>query len=325
MRIVLAPMEGLADAHLRRLITAQGGYDWVVSEFVRVVDRLYPDRVLYGDCPELAQGGRTDSGTPLRVQLLGSDPAAMAANAVRVVELGSFGVDINFGCPSKTVNRRAGGAVMLKEPESLYRVVSAIRAALPKSVMVSAKMRLGFDDTSLMLDNAAAIESAGAGELTVHARTRMQGYAPPAHWEELGRIRQHINIPLIANGDICSVEDYHRCVAVAGTIDVMLGRGAVRMPFLANQIRANKSLESEWEHISPLLYHFWQEISATMIPRDRIGRIKQWVNYLRQAHPEAEQLWRIIRLESSIQNVEKLLLECRGEYQRGQSNLILKT
>lgn len=307
MRIVLAPMEGLADVHLRRLITAQGGYDWVVSEFVRVVDRLYPDRVLYGNCPELANGGRTESGTPLRVQLLGSDPEAMAENAVRVVELGSFGVDINFGCPSKTVNRRAGGAVMLKEPESLYRVVSAIRAALPKSVMVSAKMRLGFDDTSLMLDNAAAIESAGAGELTVHARTRMQGYAPPAHWDELGKIKQHITIPLIANGDICSVEDYHRCIAVAGTADVMLGRGAVILPFLANQIRANQTFASPWTQINPLLNHFWQEISATMTPRDRIGRIKQWVNYLRQAHPEAEELWRIIRLEQSIQNVDALL------------------
>lgn len=307
MRIVLAPMEGLADVHLRRLITAQGGYDWAVSEFVRVVDRLYPDRVLYSNCPELANGGRTASGTPLRVQLLGSDPQAMAENAARVVELGSYGVDINFGCPSKTVNRRAGGAVMLKEPESLYKVVSAIRAAVPKSAVVSAKMRLGFENTSLMLDNAAAIESAGAGELTVHARTKMQGYAPPAHWEELGRIKQHIKIPLIANGDICSVEDYKRCIAVAGTVDVMLGRGAVRRPFLANQIKANQTVESQWGYIRPLLTHFWQEISSTMSPRDRVGRIKQWVNYLRFAHPEAEELWHIIRLESSVENIDELM------------------
>jgi tRNA-dihydrouridine synthase C len=307
MRIVLAPMEGLADFHLRRLITAQGAYDWVVSEFVRVVDRLYPDHVLYSNCPELQHGGRTESGTPLRVQLLGSDPGAMAANAVRVVELGSHGVDINFGCPSKTVNRRAGGAVMLKEPESLYRVVSAIRAALPDSVMVSAKMRLGFDDTSLMLENAAAIESAGAGELTVHARTRSQGYAPPAHWEALGEIRQHITIPLIANGDICSLHDYQRCVAIAGTADVMLGRGAVRQPFLARQIRANQAMEYPWLHISPLLSDFWQQISQTLSPRDRVGRIKQWLNYLRQSHPEAEALWHMIRLEKSHQIIESHL------------------
>lgn len=307
MRIVLAPMEGLADVHLRRLITAQGGFDWGVSEFVRVVDLLYPDKVLYSMCPELKNGGRTDSGTPVRVQLLGSNAEAMAANAVRAVELGSHGIDINFGCPSRTVNRHHGGAVMLREPQSLYRVVSAVRAALPASVVVSAKMRLGFDDTELMLDNAAAIEAAGATELTVHARTRRQGYAPPAHWHELARIREHIRIPLIANGDICSVEDYHRCVAAAGTVDVMLGRGAVRVPSLARQIRDNCSQESQWASIVPLLGDFWLQIGAALSPRDRIGRLRQWVSYLRQRHPEAEVLWQHVRQEADIQKLTALL------------------
>ncbi|MDR2880742.1 MAG: tRNA-dihydrouridine synthase [Azoarcus sp.] len=307
MRIILAPMEGLADVHLRRLITAQGGFDWVVSEFIRVLDHTYPDKVFYSICPELLQGGHTASGTPVRVQLLGNHIEAMASNARRAVELGSHGLDINFGCPSKTVNRHRGGAVLLKEPETLYEVVRAVRDALPKSVVVSAKMRLGFDDTALMLDNAAAIEAAGADELTVHARTRLQGYAPPAHWEELGRIREHIRIPLIANGDIWSVDDYHRCVAAAGTADIMLGRGAVRLPTLARQIRANQPMETPWSSIGILLNSFWQEISVALTPKDCVGRVKQWVNYLRQIHPEAEALWRAIREERSAQNVNALL------------------
>ncbi|MCB1665070.1 MAG: tRNA-dihydrouridine synthase [Pseudomonadales bacterium] len=309
MRIVLAPMEGLADVHLRRLITAQGGFDWVVSEFLRVVDRLYPRSVFYKLCPELLQQGRTESGVPVRVQLLGSDPEAMAANAVRAVELGSYGVDINFGCPSRTVNRRQGGAVMLKEPESLYRVVRAVREAVPGDVVVSAKMRLGYADTSLMLDNASAVESAGATELTVHARTRLQGYAPPAHWEALGEIRRHLRIPLIANGDICSVADYHRCVEIAGTPDVMLGRGAVRWPFLAQQIRVNHADASQWARIIPLLQHFWTEINARHLHKDRVGRMKQWINYLRQSHPEAEALWRLVREEKSVAGLDALLAE----------------
>ncbi len=300
-------MEGLADVHLRRLLTAQGNFDWVVSEFVRVVDRPYPERVFHTLCPELLQGGRTASGTPVRVQLLGNHLESMAINAQRAVALGSYGIDINFGCPSKTVNRSMGGAVLLKEPDTLYRVVSAVRAALPKSVVVSAKMRLGFDDTALMLDNASAIEAAGADELTVHARTRLQGYAPPAHWDELGRIRAHIKIPLIANGDICSIDDYHRCVAAAGTVDVMLGRGAIRQPTLANQIRANQATTTSWSTISPLLQSFWQEISLVLPPRDCVGRVKQWVNYLRQLHPEAETLWRSIREEKNAQTLQALL------------------
>lgn len=307
MRIILAPMEGLADVHLRRLITAQGGFDWVVSEFVRVVDRPYPDHVFHTICPELGSGGYTASGTPVRVQLLGNHLESMAANAQRAVALGSHGIDINFGCPSKTVNRSMGGAILLKEPDTLYRVVSAVRAALPKHVVVSAKMRLGFDDTSLMLDNAAAIEAAGANEITVHARTRLQGYAPPAHWHELGRIRSHIKIPLIANGDICSLEDYHRCVAAAGTMDVMLGRGAVKLPTLARQIRANEAATLPWPTLSAMLNSFWQELCPVLPPRDCVGRLKQWVNYLRQLHPEAEQLWLRIREEKSAPALQALL------------------
>lgn len=307
MRLILAPMEGLADVHLRRLITAQGGFDWVVSEFVRVVNYAYPDKVFFKICPELQTGGKTASGTPVRVQLLGNNLEAMAQNAQRAIALGSHGIDINFGCPSKTVNRSQGGAILLKEPESLYRIVSAVRAALPRSIVVSAKMRLGFDDVSLMLDNAAALAAGGADEITVHARTRLQGYTPPAHWDELGRIRAHIKIPLIANGDICSVEDYHRCVAAAGTTDVMLGRGAIRLPTLARQIRSNQAMEVQWASIAPLLNSFWQEIGLVLPPRDCVGRLKQWVNYLRQMHPEAEELWRRIRSEKSAPSLDLML------------------
>ena len=307
MRIVLAPMEGLADVHLRRLLTAQGGFDWVVSEFIRIVDRVYPDHVFYSTCPELLNGGRTQCGTPVRVQLMGNDLEVMAASAQQAIALGSHGIDINFGCPSKTVNRRQGGAVLLKEPESLYRIVKSIRDALPETVVVSAKMRLGFDDTSLMLDNASAIEDAGATELTVHARTRAQGYAPPAHWDELGRIQAQINIPLIANGDIWTVEDYHACVAVSGTTDVMLGRGAVRNPDIAARIRANQITIAEWENVSSLLSQFWEEIKPALSEKDRVGRLKQWVNHLRQVHPCAEQLWQEIRTERNVQTLDRLI------------------
>ncbi len=307
MRIVLAPMEGLADVYLRRLITAQGGFDWAVSEFVRVVDRQLPDRVFLQMCPELAQGGATDAGTRVRVQLLGNHPEAMAANARAAVALGAFGVDINFGCPSKTVNRSQGGAILLKEPDSLFTVVSAVREALPAEIVVSAKMRLGYDDTTLMLDNAAAIEAAGASELTVHARTRVQGYAPPANWTALGQIRQHVSIPLIANGDIWSLADYAACTAIAGTPDVMLGRGAVRHPDLARRIRDNRSEPLTWAAVFELIQSFWTEVRCALSARHCAGRLKQWVNHLRHVHPEAEILWQRVRGERSPEVLDRLL------------------
>jgi tRNA-dihydrouridine synthase C len=307
MRIVLAPMEGLADVHLRRLLAAQGGFDWVVSEFVRVGDRGYPDRVFHNICPELLNDGKTNCGTPIRVQLLGNDLDAMAENAHRAVKLGSYGIDINFGCPSKTVNRRQGGAVMLKEPDSLYRVVNAVRGALPPEIIVSAKMRLGYDDISLMLDNAQAIEAGGATEVTVHARTKIQGYAPPAHWDELAKIKSVINIPLIANGDIWTVEDYHACVATSGTTDVMLGRGAVRCPDLASRIRQNNMPAAHWQAVRDLLIVFWNDIRESLPERDCAGKLKQWVNYLRKVHPDAEAFWNEIRTEKDCSKLDRLV------------------
>lgn len=301
-------MEGLADVHLRRLLTAQGGFDWVVCEFLRVVDRAYPARVFYKACPELRNNGRTACGTPVRMQLLGSDESAMAENAVIAVNLGSSGIDINFGCPSKTVNRRQGGASMLKDPESLHRVISSVRAALPADITVSAKMRLGYDDAALMLENAYAVESGGADELTVHARTRQQGYAPPAHWDELARIRQAINIPLIANGDIWSVADYHACVTVSGTPDVMLGRGAIQCPDLAHKIRLQEMTETQWQMVRELLLEFWFEIRSVMSERDCAGRLKQWVNHLRKVHPDAETLWQMIRTEKRCGELDRLIV-----------------
>jgi len=308
MRLILAPMEGLADHFLRRLITAQGGFDWVVSEFVRVVDRPLPDSVFHRVCPELLNQGLTASGTPVRVQLLGNHLDAMAANAQKAIELGSFGIDLNFGCPSKTVNRSQGGAILLREPETLYRVVHAVRKALPAEVVVSAKMRLGYDDASLMIENAQAIESAGATELTVHARTKAQGYAPPAHWDQLAELAEHIRLPLIANGDIWTPEDYRRCVSIVGTDDVMLGRGAIRNPDLATRIRQTSTTNATtWLQLAPLISTFWQEVRLVMPERYCAGRLKQWLNHLRQVHPEAEQLWQQVRSEADIHRLDDCL------------------
>lgn len=307
MRLILAPMEGLADLYLRRLITAQGGFDRVVSEFVRVVDQLLPESVFYSICPELLQGGQTDSGTPVRVQLLGNHLDALAANAQRAIELGSDGIDLNFGCPSKTVNRSQGGAVLLREPDTLYQVVKAVRDALPAHIAVSAKMRLGYDDTELMLDNARAIADAGANELIVHARTRAQGYAPPAHWHELARIRAAVPIPLIANGDIWTPADYLSCTQTAGTTDVMLGRGAIRQPDLARRIRQNDGNAMEWPSLAGLIVQFWREVRKDMPEKYCAGRLKQWLNHLRVAHPDAERLWLDVRPERSIPALDALI------------------
>lgn len=231
-------MEGVLDWVLRELLSEVGGLDRQVTEFVRVTDRLLPDHVFLRYCPELRTAGRTRRGTPVFVQLLGGQPGPMAENAAAAAALGAPGIDLNFGCPAKTVNRHDGGAALLREPERLFKVTSAVRAAVPANVPVTAKVRLGFEDKSYHREIAEAVERGGAAQIVVHARTKKEMYTPPAHWEYIAWMREGRAIPFVANGEIWSVEDYFRCVDVSGVTSVALGRGLVRRPTLALEIRA---------------------------------------------------------------------------------------
>ncbi|MDR1710122.1 MAG: tRNA-dihydrouridine synthase family protein, partial [Candidatus Accumulibacter sp.] len=199
-KIYLAPMEGLADALLRELLTRGGGYDGAVCPFVRVSGAPLPMRAFRRACPELDAGGRTPGGTPVSVQLLGRCPASLAETAARLARLSPPGIDLNFGCPAATVNRHGGGAMLLDDPERLQRIAEAVRRAAPAAIPVTAKMRLGIRDTARTLACAAALEAGGVAALTVHARTRNEGYRPPAHWDWIARIREAVRVPVIANG-----------------------------------------------------------------------------------------------------------------------------
>lgn len=288
MSIGLAPMEGLIDHPLREILTAQGGYDYCVTEFIRVVDRLLPDHVFHRSCPELKQGGKTLAGTAVHVQLLGSDLSAMADNACRAIELGAPAISLNFGCPAKGTNKRQGGAVLLKEPDRIYRIVHAVRSALPASTLLTAKMRLGYEDNALTMENAQAIESAGANNLTVHARTKKQGYKPPAHWHLIKPIAEVLTIPVIANGDIFTVADYHACKHASGCEHVMIGRGAVSVPDLAKQISNTTHRPLDWPKVLPLLLTYLDELLLVTAEKYAVARFKQWLNYLANNFTEAQ-------------------------------------
>ena len=206
-RLILAPMEGLADFVLRDVLTRIGGFDGAVSEFVRVSGSVLPRRTYERLCPEVQNGCRTAAGTPMVIQLLGSEPELMGLNAVQAATLSPHGVDLNFGCPAKTVNKSGGGAMLLADPGLLNRIVCAVRAAVPAAVPVSAKMRLGISDTSRAIGCAQALADGGVASLVVHARTKDDGYRPPAHWEWIARIAEAVAVPVIANGEMWTVED----------------------------------------------------------------------------------------------------------------------
>ncbi len=295
MRVILAPMEGVADAPMRSLLTSVGGYDLVISEFIRVVDQLLPEKVFYRLCAELANDSQTKAGTPVRLQLLGQHPNWMAENALRAIELGSRGVDLNFGCPAPMVNRSNGGAALLKEPNTIYRVTQAVREAVPDKLPVSAKIRLGWDDKSRCVEIAQAIEAAGATELTVHARTKEEGYRPPAHWEYIHQIREAISIPVIANGEIWNQEDYQRCLAVSGCSDVMVGRGALAVPNLAHVLKGSQKI-MPWDEVKQLLLQYSEYEIVSTKEKYYPARIKQWLRFIVHQYEEAEILFRQVRV-----------------------------
>lgn len=311
MQIALAPMEGLVDEILRDVLTQVGGIDWCVTEFIRVSERLLPVSTYQKLAPELFLGAQTAAGTPLRVQFLGSDPACLADNAAFACTLGAPVIDLNFGCPAKTVNKSRGGAVLLKEPELLHAIVREVRRGVPAAIPVTAKMRLGFDHKDYALECAQALAEGGAAQIVVHARTKVEGYKPPAHWEWVARVQEVVSIPVFANGEIWTLEDWRRCREISGAEDIMLGRGLVARPDLARQIaaaRAGQVLEPmSWVQLQPLLTSFWLQARQKMSPRYAPGRLKQWVAMLTRSYPEATELFNVLRRESDCLRIDALL------------------
>ncbi len=306
MHITLAPMEGVVDHLMRDMLTQVGGFDLCVTEFMRIVDQLMPKRVFYRICPELNNQGCTPSGVPVKVQLLGQHADWLAENAYRAIELGSHGVDLNFGCPAKTVNKSKGGAILLREPETIHKIVSTVRQAVPKDHTVSAKMRLGFDDTSLAIANAQAIADAGADSLVIHARTKVDGYKPPAYWDWIAKIKQYVDIPIVANGEIWNNNDALNCQHQSQCDNIMLGRGALAMPNLAQVIKNHKA-HMLWEEVRELLVRY----SGYELFGDKgkyyPNRVKQWLGYLSRQYPEAETLFMRIRaLKSSDEILQQI-------------------
>ncbi|WP_201617081.1 tRNA dihydrouridine synthase [Psychrobacter immobilis] len=303
---LLAPMEGLTDPLMRQILTQIATdlgrpYDWSVSEFVRVTQHVLPAHVFYKYVPELHYDAKTASGTPIHIQLLGSDAQLMADNAAYAAELGAPAIDINFGCPAKTVNSHRGGSVLLDEPEVMYEIINTVRTAVPTDIPVSAKIRLGYTDTSRMDDIKAAIATSGADWLTIHARTKTQGYKPPAYWDKIQNF-YNLDIPVIANGEIWNAEHAQNCMMQAGTNHLMLGRGAVTRPDLIAQVDGNNNDTATltalaWEDLIGHQIKFLEGAAKSDVVL--VGRYKQWLAMLTKGYSEAKILWDSIKREKN--------------------------
>jgi len=300
-------MEGVIDAPMRARLTSLGGYTRCVTEFVRVTDVLLPERVFFRLCPELLGDGCTPVGTPVYVQLLGSDSQALAINAQRAVKLGAHGIDLNFGCPAKTVNNSMGGSILLREPARVASIVKAVRDAVPAELPVSAKIRLGYDDCDSLAEIVDGVVAAGATELAIHARTKFDGYKPPAYWDNVKSVMdEDRRTNTFINGEIWDVQDSLDAMQRSTCAHVMLGRGALSAPDLAMRIHRNDVTASPmpWEQlVGEVLDQF---ICSDQQSERHIGnRTKQWLAYLKRTYPQANALFQRIRTLHDTAGIEK--------------------
>lgn len=318
--LALAPMDGVTDWVYRDLLTSlahgDSGISLCVSEFVRVIrDRVQP-HVLRRACPELDRGGRTRAGVPVFVQLLGGAPEPMAGSAALAAELGAPGIDINFGCPAKTVNNHDGGATILKTPDRVEAIVGAVRRAVPESVPVTVKVRLGWDGSDRLGEIARAAEAGGAEWLTVHARTRLQLYRPPVAWDALATARLAVRMPVVANGDLVTAADLRRCAEQSGCHAFMIGRGAMGRPWLFRQARGHDEPDFDPERYRELLREYVARLVLHGAPeRAALGRLKQWLRLGAPAFAEVDALFQAIKVLPSLPHAVSRLM---GEERRGE-------
>lgn len=315
--LALAPMDGVTDAVYRGLLTGlnggRSGISVCVSEFVRVTRDPAPASVLRRDVPELMVGGRTAAGVPVFVQLLGGDPEPVARTAQVAASLGAPGIDLNFGCPAKTVNKSDGGATLLKYPERIKRIVERTRELVPHEIPVSMKMRVGWDSAEGIETIAMAAEAGGAAWITIHARTRSQLYRPPVVWDALARARAVVRVPVVANGDVRVASDVHACAAESCCEAFMIGRGAMARPGVFAAIRddADEVAETEKERarLGELLVRYHELLVLDGVtPARALARVKQWLRMGAGIDPALVPLFDLVKGQAAWDVVRPMLV-----------------
>lgn len=263
--VVLAPMAGVCNSAFRRIIKEMGCgllYAEMVSDKALVYNNEKTKEMLY----------MTEEERPIAQQIFGSDKKSFVEAAKMVIkEMSPDIIDINMGCPVPKVALRAqAGAALLKDPEKVYEIVKSVVEAV--DVPVTVKIRSGWDHNSInAVEIAKVCEKAGASAITVHPRTRSQGYQGLADWSIIKKVKESVNIPVIGNGDIVSAKDAKKMIDQTGCDAVMIGRGVLGNPFLIKQV---------------LTYLKTGELIPNQSPKEKIQTCLKHFDYLLQLKPE---------------------------------------
>ncbi len=307
--LILAPMEGVGDRPFRKAMAHIGGFDEACTEFIRI----HPAAPL----PSLARNYDPNELAPIPIaaQIMGSDPQLMAQMTQELVARGAPRIDLNCGCPSKTVTGRGSGSSLLKEPQHLYEVAKAMVDA--STVPVTAKLRSGFQDTSLFRENLLAAQESGISFLTLHPRTKVDGYGPPARWDLIAEAKQLLSIPIVGNGDILTVSDAKRMIRETQCDALMIGRGSVMNPWIFHEIRAHYANEASpisWEAMQEFVHIFFGALPQEMKQRNKINKLKQLANYLFRSDEGPRREILTTRYQDEQECLDLLLIKLENYY-----------
>jgi nifR3 family TIM-barrel protein len=281
----LAPMEGVGDTTFRKAMASIGGFDEAVRDFLRVPANAHIpslSRVYHPD--ELAP-------IPLTAQIMGSDNELMAAMAQALAARGAPRIDVNCGCPSNMVTGKGAGSSLLKDPNILHEVAKAVVQAV--SIPVTVKMRSGYEDISLFKENLLAAQESGVRYITLHPRTKVDGYGPPARWDLIAEAKALLKIPVVGNGDITSVSAALEVLRTTRCDALMIGRGCIINPFLFHEIRAHfagREYAPQKEDLVRYLHTYLTSMSPEMPTKLQVNKLKQLLGFIFKANEKRLEL-----------------------------------
>ena len=319
--VVLAPMAGVTDTVFRRFIRRLSGCGLIMTEFTsshgvvanhgdgKGKPRRTPFNYLYYEPDE----------HPIVAQLFGSDPRVLADAARLVQDLGFDGVDMNFGCPVKKVVKCNGGSGLLRDLPLVRRILTAVRASV--DIPFTCKFRTGWDDRSIVVREMGRIaQDCGLQGVSLHGRTRKQGYGGRSDWDRIAELKDEVDIPVIGNGDVFSPEDCVRMFDSTGCDGVMIGRAASTNPWIFRQIQQyvatgtyeRPTLRQRYE----LLADYYRMLieDAGKISGRPLGKMKQFATYFTRGMPNGVRLRKRIHRSGSTAEVLAGVDDCMREH-----------
>jgi len=297
--LLLAPMEGVTDLSFRRLVRSIGGCGLTVTEFI-------PGQQLADGHRKALEMARFDPGErPVSVQVYGRDPHALA-DAARFVQddLGADMVDLNMGCPSKKVCRNSGGSGLMREPEVARRIVAAMRAAV--HIPLTVKMRAGWDPEHRNAPELAKMcAEEGVEMVVVHWRTRTDLYGGVRELHTIAAVKDAVSIPVIANGDIVDAPSALDTLAQTGCDGLMIGRGAIRDPWVFRKIEAalhgDPTVQVDLRERERVLLSFYETLrQRSGSERHALGRMKKIARYFADGVPQGAVLKQALLHSQSV-------------------------